>query len=76
VISLPRSAVRFGRNIVTIDEANRIHRHEIDVVWNDQDTVVTRSPIPEGHQLCLTPLPFASEGTEVVTQSESRPDPT
>lgn len=72
VITLPRAAVRFGRNIVTVDTENQIHRFEIDVVWNDSENVVTRTPIPETHRLCLTALPFASEGTIVVPQESEK----
>jgi multidrug efflux system membrane fusion protein len=73
VITLPRSAVRFGKDIVTLDPENRIHRFEIDVIWNDEENVITRTELPKDHRLCLTALPFATEGTIVETQVK-RPD--
>ncbi len=69
VYVIPRKAVRQGNMIVTVDSENKLQRHLVDVIWNDADSVITRTAIPDDERLCITPLAFAPSGTEVSPRS-------
>ncbi len=75
VFVISRSTLREGREVLLIDGENKLIRREVEIVWSDSENVVVRKQLAPGDVLCLTPLPYAAEGTPVVPNyvSESTP---
>ncbi len=64
VYTLPRTALREARFVLTLDEED--HRVPIEPLWSNTDTVVFRSgEIPAGTLACITQIPLAIDGMEV-----------
>ncbi|CAN5432671.1 hypothetical protein BH23VER1_BH23VER1_03130 [soil metagenome] len=70
VFVLPRSSVRAGNEVLTIDEDNRLHRISVVPLVSTATEVVVPSsgPLADTHLLCLTPLAFPAENAPVVPQ--------
>ena len=66
VFVISRSTLREGREVLIIDGDNKLNRREVEIVWSDSENVVVRKQLAPGEVLCLTPLPYAAEGTPVV----------
>lgn len=66
VFVIPRSTLREGREVILIDGDNKLIRREVEIVWSDSENVVVRKQLAAGEVLCMTPLPYAAEGTLVV----------
>ncbi len=66
VFVISRSTLREGREVLLIDGENKLIRREVEIVWSDSENVVVRKQLAPGDVLCLTPLPYAAEGTPVV----------
>jgi len=65
VISLPRNALLPGDKARVVTAENKLETRQLDVAWRDVDTVMIRSGIRTGEQVCLTRVGFFSEGMEV-----------
>lgn len=66
VYTLPRTALREGRFVVTVDESNQVQRVPIDTIWATEDLVVFDEPaITPGTLASVTPLAFAVDGMAV-----------
>lgn len=65
VFIIPRRAVRGAKTVHLIDAENRLQRHELEVVWRDEQSLIASGPLPAGARLSLTSLPFAAEGIKV-----------
>ena len=74
VFVIPRSALRYGREVLIIDEAKTLRRREIDLVWADKDRVIVRQGLEPGELLCVTPLAYAADGAAVDPKIEGEPD--
>ncbi len=48
-------------------EKTELRRREVEIAYSDVDHVLVSGGLKTGDILCLTPLPFATEGTPVVT---------
>jgi multidrug efflux system membrane fusion protein len=70
VFVIPRKAVRAGNEIILITKENKLQRVTVKPLLSDAEKIVVsaatgKSP-QEGDVLCLTPIPFASEGATVL----------
>ncbi len=66
VFVISRSTLREGREVLLIDGDNKLIRRVVEIVWSDSENVVVRKQLEPGEVLCLTPLPYAAEGAQVV----------
>lgn len=70
VFVIPRHAVRAGNEILLITPENKLRRVAVDPIFGDTETIVvpvrTEESPREGDVLCLTPIPFATEGATVL----------
>lgn len=70
VFIIPRKAVRAGNEIILITKENKLQRVVVDPLLSDAEKIIVsadtgKSP-QAGDVLCLTPIPFASEGATVL----------
>lgn len=72
VFVVPRSALRKGGEILLIDDANKLFRRSLDILWSDENNVVTRGGLKEGELLCLTQVPFAVDGALCIPDIEGQ----
>ena len=68
VFLIPRSAVREGKEVLIIDENNQVHRRLIDIIWSNVEIMVVKESLEIGELLCITPIPFAVDGTVVQSR--------
>lgn len=68
VFILPRSAVRAGDMVLTIDGDNRLRRAQIETIWADENNAVFREPLKAGQIVCLTPMAYAADGSKVAAE--------
>lgn len=64
---IPRSTVKEDAHVYLIDEANKLVKREVSIVWADaiSDKVVVTGNFKKGDILCITPIPFAQSGMQV-----------
>lgn len=72
VFVIPRSALRKGGEILLIDDANKLYRRSLDILWSDENNIVTRGGLKEGELLCLTQVPFAVDGALCIPDIEGQ----
>lgn len=70
VFVIPRSALRGSGEVLIIDEANKFHRNQLDIVWSDEHNAVAREGLRERDLLCLTQVPFAADGALCIPDIE------
>lgn len=70
VLVLPRTAVRAGNEVILITDDNRLRRIQVDPLAGDARHIVisaeTEGGPRDGDVLCLTPIPFPTEGARVL----------
>ena len=75
VMVLPAAALREGGEVLVVDEASRLQRRPVDVVWADRDQVVDGAGLAPGDLVATTPMSVAANGTMVaVTVDGQAPD--
>ena len=73
VFVIPEQAVRFGTEVKIIDDENRIRFGTVDVIWSPTPYLVVREGLSVGDRLCLTLLPYATDG--ILVEAREKPDP-
>lgn len=71
VFVIPRKAVRGNGEVFVVNEADRIERRQLDIVWRDVENVVAIRGVEPGERLSLTPLPSAPDGAKVRIEGEA-----
>tara|TARA_A100001037_G_scaffold228474_1_gene206538 strand:- start:209 stop:1369 length:1161 start_codon:yes stop_codon:yes gene_type:complete len=62
IISLPRTALRNGDQVLIVDEDNRLRYREIKALRLYKDEVLVQAGIKPGEKVCLSPLQTAIDG--------------
>jgi RND family efflux transporter MFP subunit len=62
VVAVPRGALHDNDTIWTVDEENRLHIREVDIIRRERDEVLVRSGLNAGERIVLTNLTGAAEG--------------
>ncbi len=65
VYAVPRSALRDGDTVWTMDDEERLRVTPVTVVRRERDTVVLRDGFPEGARVVLTNISGAAEGMKL-----------
>ena len=65
VFVLPRTALRDGDRIYALDEDDRLHFVDVDVIRRERDMAIVRSEIGEGTRVVISPLEIATDGMQV-----------
>ena len=76
VYVLPRTALREGRYVLTIDADNKIQRVVVNPIWTTADEfIIEATAIPSGTLVSLTQMTLAIDGMEVLTIVEGEAMP-
>ena len=70
VFLIPRSAVQGEGQIMLVDKDKRLQRKSIKALVEQGDFIVVRDGVTAGDRLCVSYIPFASNGTLVRLSSE------
>ncbi len=62
VIAVPRGAMHDNETVWIVDDENRLHIREVDIVRRERDEVLVRSGLDSGEKIVLTSLTGAAEG--------------
>ena len=62
IISVPRGAIHDNDTIWVIDDENRLHIREVDILRRERDEVLIRSGLEANEKIVLTNLSGAAEG--------------
>ncbi len=73
VFSVPRSALRDGDTVWTMDDEGTLRVTPVTVVRRKRDTVVLRDGFPEGAKVVLTNISGAAEGMKLRLAGEENP---
>jgi RND family efflux transporter MFP subunit len=67
VIVLPRAALRNGRQVLVVDEDDRIRIRDVEVLRSDRQETFVRAGVRDGERICLSPLETVVDGMKVRT---------
>ena len=70
VIALPPSAIRNRNKVLVIDEDERLHLREVEVLRSNRDSVLITSGLDAGELVCLSILETVTEGMKVQIDGE------
>ncbi len=70
VFTIPRSALRDGDTVRTIDEERKLRIKPVTVVRREQDTIIVRDSFEEGDQVVITNVSGAAEGMKLRLAGE------
>ncbi len=71
VVVVPRPLYRENSYVLVVDPDSYLERRAVDVVWETDSSIVVRSGLRAGDQLCLTDVPYALEGLQLVANQEN-----
>lgn len=66
VLVVPRSAIRDGQSLVVIDDQDRLHLREIEIIRIDREDVLLRARIHAGERIGTSSLQWVVENMQVV----------
>lgn len=72
VFIIPRSAVQGEGQIMLVDADNRLQRKSVRPIMEQGDFIIARDGIKAGDTLCVSYIPFASNGTLVTLASQKQ----
>ena len=68
VIAVPRTALRDGERLWTVDAADKLRIHETELRWATGETLLVSNTIPPGQRLIVSGLRAALPGMDVDPQ--------
>ena len=74
-IVVPRYAMRNDSRILVVDEQDRLHSRDVEILRIDRDEVIVKGPLPPGERICVSSLQVVVEGMQVRTVEEASPAP-
>lgn len=73
VFVVPRTVYRENSYVLVVGEGSSLERRAVETVWENDQNIVVREGLMEGNLLCLTDVPYALEGWQVVANMEGAP---
>jgi RND family efflux transporter MFP subunit len=73
VVVLPAAALREGGEVLVVDDASRLQRRPVNVVWADGEQVVIDAGLAPGELVATTPMSVAANGTLVSATVDGQP---
>ncbi len=73
VFVVPRHMYRENSYVLVVDEESNLERRPVSSVWENDESIIVNKGLEEGDLLCLTDVPYALEGWQVVARDESAP---
>lgn len=66
VIELPRTAMRDDNRVLVIDDDERLHFREVEILRIEHDSVLIRSGLARGERVCVSSLQLVVDGMPVT----------
>jgi RND family efflux transporter MFP subunit len=73
VVVLPSAALREGGEVLVVDDASRLQRRPVNVIWGDGEQVVVDAGLEPGELVATTPMSVAANGTLVSATVDGQP---
>lgn len=70
VVVVPRRLYRENSYVLVVDPDSYLERRAVEVVWETDEAIVVSAGLRAGDQLCLTDVPYALEGLQLVARLE------
>lgn len=70
VVSIPRESVRQDGTVLIVDEDNRLHFRDVEVLQATRDTSYVRLEISDGERVCISPIDTPTENMEVTVADD------
>lgn len=71
VLVLPRSAMRDGEKIVVIDDEDKLHLRDVEVIRVEQEDVILRTPLHDGERIGTSSMQWVVDGMKVIPVEET-----
>ena len=65
VVTLPRTALRDGNQVLVVDVENRLRYRDIDLLRLYHDDLLIQGGLNEGDRVCVSPIQTAIEGMSI-----------
>jgi hypothetical protein len=65
VFVVPRRLLRENSFLLTVDENDTLRRKTVDIVWQNDSSIIVDGGLEPGDRICLTDVPFALEALPV-----------
>lgn len=65
VVVLPWAALRGRSQVLVVDEANRLHFRDVEILRSTSEEVMIRAGLTEGETVCISPLDTVTDGMVV-----------
>ena len=66
VFVVPREAVRNSKQILTVDNNQRLHIHEVDILYRGKNNIYIKGGLKENDHIVMTPLDVIVDGMRVL----------
>jgi RND family efflux transporter MFP subunit len=66
IFVIPRSAVRDGNEVLLVNQENQLRRTPVSIIWRQGEECIVAEGLKAGDVLCVTPMTFAADGTQVL----------
>jgi multidrug efflux system membrane fusion protein len=74
VFVVPRRLLRENSFLLTVDENDTLRRKTVNIVWQNDSSIIVDGGLEPGDRICLTDVPFALEALPVaVTELDKLP---
>ncbi len=70
VYVVPRIVYRENSYVLIVDEASKLERRKVELVWENDESIIVDNGLNDGDLLCLTDVPYALEGWQVASSLE------
>jgi len=65
VVVLPWAALRGRSQVLVVDDANRLHFRDVEILRSTSEEVIIRAGLTEGEKVCISPLDTVTDGMVV-----------
>lgn len=73
VFVIPRAALREEREVLIVNDDNKIERRAVTVAWSDEEFAAITDGLSDDEALVITPLSTVSDGTPVQVAGDEKP---
>ncbi|MBK1878101.1 efflux RND transporter periplasmic adaptor subunit [Pelagicoccus mobilis] len=70
VFVVPRNMFRENSYVLLVDGESYLERKKVDVVWENDKSIIVNGGLSAGDLLCMTDVPYALEGWQVAQKME------
>lgn len=71
VFVVPRGMYRENSYVLLVDDESYLQRRAVDVIWENDESIIVNGGLSSGELLCLTNVPYALEGWQVAKRMEA-----